>query len=134
MTEADGKGQAEQFSAAAGEAQNETSEAAQSMKSQARDFAEQQKATSAAQIGDVANAMHEAADDLHQKIPLAADYVTEVAGRLDGFASTLREKSVDQMVGNVTDFARKQLAMFFAGTVAAGFALSRFLKSSGSKG
>jgi hypothetical protein len=34
------------------------------------------------------------------------------------------------MLGNVSDFARRQPAVFFAGAIAAGFALSRFAKSS----
>lgn len=118
--------------AAAEETQKKATAAAEEVRSQARAFVEQQKATGAEQIGDVADAMKSAANDLQGKMPLAADYVEDVAERLDAVASTLRERSVDEMVGKVRDFARKQPAMFFAGAVATGFALSRFLKSSAS--
>lgn len=118
---------------AAGEGtQKKATAAAEELGSQARGFVEQQKATGAEQIGDVADAMKSAANDLQGKMPLAAEYVEDVAERLDAVASTLRERSVDEMVGKVRDFARKQPAMFFAGAVATGFALSRFLKSSAS--
>jgi hypothetical protein len=65
---------------------------------------------------------------------MAAGYIKDVAKQLDTMASALRERSVDDMLGDVTDFARKQPALFFAGAVAAGFALSRFAKSSANRG
>jgi hypothetical protein len=45
-------------------------------------------------------------------------------------ATALKERSVDDMLASVADFARRQPALFFAGAVATGFALSRFSKSS----
>ncbi len=118
--------------AAAEETRKKPTATAEEVRSQARAFVDQQKATGAEQISDVADTMKSAANDLQGKMPLAADYVEDVAERLDAVASTLRERSVDEMVGKVRDFARKQPAVFFAGAVATGFALSRFLKSSAS--
>lgn len=117
-------------SSAQARAQESANKAADSIKDRARDIAEQQKAAGADQISGVAEAMKAAAGDLRQKIPLASEYLDDVAGRLGQAATGLRERSVDEMLGNVTDFARKQPAAFFAGAVAAGFALSRFVKSS----
>lgn len=111
-------------------AQDNASRTADSIKDRARDAAEQQKTAGAEQIAGVADAMKAAAGELEEKIPLAAEYIEDVAGRLGEVASTLRERSVDDMLGNVAEFARKQPAVFFAGAVAAGFALSRFAKSS----
>ena len=111
-------------------AQGTANRAADSVKDRAREIAEQQKTAGAEQIGGVAEAMKAAAGDLEETVPLAAEYIDDVAGRLGQVASTLRERSVDDMLGNVADFARKQPAAFFAGAVAAGFALSRFAKSS----
>lgn len=126
----DGQGGESWMSSAAGRAQDTASKAADGIKGRARDLAEQQKAAGAEQIGGVADAMKAAAHDLEEKVPVAAEYIDEVAGHLGQVASTLRERSVDDMLGNVADFARKQPAAFFAGAVAAGFALSRFAKSS----
>jgi hypothetical protein len=117
-------------SLAAERAQGAANEAADTIKSRARDVAEQQKQAGAEQIEGVADAMKAAADDLERKVPLAAEYIDEVAGQLGSVASALRQRSIDDMVGNVADFARKQPTAFFAGAVAAGFALSRFAKSS----
>lgn len=98
-----------------------------------REGAERQKAAGADRISDAADAMKAAADDLEEKIPLAAEYVDDLAGRLGSVASALRERSVDDMLGSCADFARRQPAVFFAGAVAAGFALSRFAKSTASR-
>lgn len=104
------------------------------LKDRARNVAEQQKEAGADQIGDVAEAMQAAAGKLEQQMPMAALYVEDVAAQLGAMASALRERSIDDMLGNVADFARKQPALFFAGAVATGFALSRFAKSSANRG
>jgi hypothetical protein len=124
----------EAFSSAADEAQQHAGAAAERAKSQARDFAQQQKSAGADQVGGVAHAMEAAADQLQGQMPLAAEYIEEVAGRLNTMASAIRERSIDDMLGNVAEFARKQPALFFAGAVATGFALSRFAKSSANRG
>jgi hypothetical protein len=103
------------------------------LKERAHEMAEQQKAAGAQQIGEAARAIEAAAGDLKDKMPLAAEFVEDVAARLDALASTLTEHSVDEMLGNVAGFARRQPAVFFAGAIAAGLALSRFAKSSGNR-
>jgi hypothetical protein len=122
------------FSSATEQAQKQAGAVGERVKSKARDIAEQQKAAGADQIGGVANAMGAAADELERQMPLAAEYIDDVAKQLGSVASSLRQQSVDDTLGNVADFARKQPALFFAGAVAAGFALSRFAKSSANRG
>jgi hypothetical protein len=63
-------------------------------------------------------------------MPQAAEYVHDLARRLETAASAIRERSVDDLINSASDLARKQPAVFFAGAVLTGFALSRFLKSS----
>jgi hypothetical protein len=116
------------------EAQKQPSDLADQVKSKARDVAEQQKSAGADQIGGVAHAMEAAAGELHEQMPQAAEYVEKVAGQLSAAASALRERSVDEILGTVNEFARQQPAVFFAGAIAAGFALSRFAKSSANRG
>ena len=70
------------------------------------------------------------ADELEKELPQAASYVHEAADRFERAASALRERSVDDLFRSVSDFARNQPATFFGSAVVAGFALSRFLKSS----
>jgi len=128
------EGSAPSVSATMEQAQKTASAATDRLKNRARDKArdleEQQKAAGADQLGGMAQAMEAAAGELQKQMPLAAEYVDDVAARLDDLASALRERSVDDMLGNVSDFARRQPAVFFAGAIAAGFALSRFAKSS----
>ena len=124
----------EVFSSAAEETQKRAGTVAERVKSKARNVAEQQKNAGVNQIGGVANAMEAAAGELEREMPMAAGYIADVAKQLDTMASALRERSVDDMLGNVADFARKQPTVFFAGAVAAGFALSRFAKSSANRG
>jgi hypothetical protein len=39
---------------------------------------------------------------------MAAEYIEEVAGQFDTMASTLRQRSVDDILDSATAFARKQ--------------------------
>ena len=95
-----------------------------------RKLAEQQKQAGADQIGGVARAVQGAAREIEQKMPQAAGFIHDAATRLEGAAASLRERSVDDLMRSLNDFARTQPAVFFGGAVLAGFALSRFLKSS----
>jgi flagellar biosynthesis/type III secretory pathway protein FliH len=113
--------------------QSQANAATESIKQRARDVAEQQKRAGADQISGIAKAVEAAATDLQGAVPQAAEYIHDFASRLDSVASALREHSADEMLSKVNDFARKQPAVFFAGTVVTGFALSRFLKSSASR-
>jgi hypothetical protein len=60
-----------------------------------------------------------------------ASYVHGAAAQLEDAAKTLRHRSVDELIDGIGSFARAQPAVFFAGAVLAGLALTRFLKSSG---
>jgi hypothetical protein len=100
------------------------------VKERARTVAEQQKKTGADQIGGVARAIHGAANEIEQEMPHAAGFIHDAAAKLEGAADSLREHSVDDLIRSLNNFARSQPAAFFGGAVLAGFALSRFLKSS----
>ena len=91
--------------------------------------AEMQKAGGADRLAGLSKAVHEAADDLGQEMPKAAGYVHAVADRLGDASSSLRNRNIEEIVETVNDFARKQPAASFVGALVAGFALSRFLKS-----
>jgi methyl-accepting chemotaxis protein len=89
--------------------------AAASAKQKARAVAEQQKSRAANRIGGVADAFGDAAKDLGREVPQVAEHMDDVSKRL---------------IQTAAAFARRQPAVFFAGAVFTGFALSRFLKSS----
>jgi hypothetical protein len=95
--------------------------------------ADEAKAKGVDQMAGVSRAVHGAADELGRELPQAAGYIHSVADRLDSATSELREHSVEDLVSTFNNFARRQPATAFAGSVLAGFALSRFLKSSAAR-
>jgi hypothetical protein len=105
-------------------------EAADAMKGRAREMADEAKDKSTDQLTGVSRAVHDAADRLGQELPQAAGYVHSAADQLDSASAALRERSIEDLVSSFSSFARRQPVAAFAGSVLAGFALSRFLKSS----
>jgi hypothetical protein len=106
--------------------QNATSK----IKDQARTAAEQTKLTGAEHLEGMTRAVHGAADELGHELPQAAHYIHSAAEQLEKASSALRQRSVEDLAGDFSAFARRQPTVAFAGAVLAGFALSRFLKSS----
>jgi molecular chaperone DnaK (HSP70) len=100
------------------------------VKERARNLAEEEKSAGADQLGRVAAAMEKASDELEKAMPSAAQAIDDMAHRLGELASSLRQRSVDDMLNEASAFGRRRPGTFFVGAVAAGFALSRFVKSS----
>jgi hypothetical protein len=93
--------------------------------------AEMEKDRGAAAMRGFAKAIRTAAGDLDGQSPEIARHFRGAAGSVESFSDNLRSRSVGDLFSAATDLARKQPAAFFAGAVVAGFALSRFLKSTG---
>jgi len=96
---------------------------------QAQSFAERQKTLGAEQIGGVARAVHSAAREFEGQMPIVAKSVHDAAARLEGAAASLRDQSPAELISGLNRFAREQPAVFFGAAILAGFAASRFLKS-----
>jgi hypothetical protein len=122
---------AEDLSSLGKKATSNMAEAAESAKAEARRIAAQQKDAGADRLGEVAGAVHGAARSLEAGMPQMASYVHGAAAQLEDAATTLRHRSVDELMDGISSFARAQPAVFFGGAMLAGFALTRFLKSSG---
>jgi hypothetical protein len=105
-------------------------DAARAVFEEARGFAEERKSAAADNVGRLSRAVHGAAEQLGHELPQAAGFIHSAADRLHSASKTMRERSLEDMVGDFTSFARRQPVAAFAGAVLAGFALSRFLKSS----
>jgi hypothetical protein len=114
-------------------ARDQAARAAGQVQDQAQAFLSEQKEVAADHIEGVAKVLHETVGQLRQKSPGAVtDYAERAVEGLDSVANALRERDMRDLVGQVEDFARRQPVLFIAGSVAIGFALARFLKSSGS--
>lgn len=115
-------------------AKSDIAQAAETAKAEARRIAGRQKEAGADRLGEVAGAVHGAARSLEAGMPQVASYVHDAAVRLEGAARTLRTRNVDDLMDEVGRFARSQPALFFGGAMLAGFALTRFLKSTAPNG
>ena len=120
----------DQAASALSDAKDQVTELAGGVADQARGIVEEQKSAGAERLSGFAHAVHRAAGELEDEVPVAAEYVRDAAAGLESVSRALRQRSVDDIIGTLEDFARTQPVAFFSGAVVAGFALSRFLKSS----
>lgn len=120
-----------QARAQAQEAADQAKQAARQARDAAHSIMQRQKDYGADQMDGIARAAHGAAHELESQLPMAADYVRDAATRLERASASLRERDVEDLLGSIAQFARSQPAALFGGAVVAGFAISRFLKSSG---
>lgn len=119
---------------AADEAVNSGREALDQAQGRIRSLLEQQTGRAADQLGGVANALHKAAEQLNaENGGMVADYAEQAAGRVERVADMLRDATIDDIVGEVEGFARRQPEVFIGAAFAAGFLVARFIKSSGER-
>ncbi len=95
----------------------------------AKSLAERQMTAGVGAIDSVGRVVRKVAEDLETELPAVAPYVAEAASGIESASTTIRDRSVGQIVEMVSDFGRKQPATFMAGAVALGLLLSRFVKS-----
>jgi len=101
----------------------------QPLKEDAIELAEEQKARGADRIQTLAQAVHGAAEEIGKQVPQAAGYIHSGAEQLERASQMLRDNSVDDLVQMTKRLAREQPLTFIGGSVAAGFVLARFLRS-----
>ncbi|HEY8697050.1 MAG TPA: hypothetical protein VIM02_05490 [Rhizomicrobium sp.] len=102
----------------------------QPLKDDALELAEEQKSRGADRIQTLAKAVHGAAEEIGKQVPQAAGYIHTGAEQLERASRALRENSVDDLLRMTQRLAREQPLAFIGGSVAAGFVLARFLRSS----
>jgi gas vesicle protein len=95
-----------------------------------RDAVQDQKNAGADFISGVAGAVRRAANEFDDHIPQAGQYIRRAAAQIDSASEALRRRDLNELLGGVQDFARRQPTAFLGATVLAGFAVVRLLKSS----
>lgn len=79
-----------------------------------------------------AQAIRKAGDELRQQDQtMAAQLVGQAAGTLERVTRSIEGTSLDDMIGQVRSFARRNPVAFIGGAMLAGFALARFARASG---
>jgi hypothetical protein len=91
---------------------------------------EEQKTAGAGAIGDVARAAKGAADNFQDRAPELANAVRNVANRVEGVSNDIRDRSVNELMGSVADFAAEKPLAFFGCGILAGLVISRLLSTS----
>ena len=91
---------------------------------------EDQKTAGAGAIGDVARAAKDAADNFQERAPELAKAVKTVAGRVEGISNDIRDRSVNELMASVTEFAGQKPIAFFGCGILAGLVISRLLTTS----
>lgn len=115
----------------ASEARQYAGDMANRAKEKSRTVFDERKETTVGQVNTVAHAFRSTADQLQgEGQDQVARYVGIAAEQLEAFSNRLREKDLDTLISDAQNLARRSPTAFFAGTVAAGFLLARFLKSS----
>jgi hypothetical protein len=108
----------------------QASELASNVAGELETSAEDQKRRGAETMRAFAGAVQHAAGELDYASPVVARQFRTAAQKVEELSEGLRDRSVRDLVSDVSEFARRQPLWFFGGAVIAGFALSRFLKSS----
>lgn len=111
-------------------------DSAKQLGEQARDEGKQRveeaRGTAAGKVDTLADSVKAAASQLSENdIGHLSEYVSDLAENMSRLSTSLREKSGDEMLRDVTRLARENPALFITGSLAIGFGLSRFARASG---
>ena len=101
-------------------------------RSRIRTQLETQKEKATGGLGVVAQALHQTGQHLQGQSEAAAvgDYADAIAEQVERLSGYLRQRSMDDLVSDVQDLARRQTALFLGGAFVLGLLTARFLKSS----
>ncbi|HET8632325.1 MAG TPA: hypothetical protein VFL91_33275 [Thermomicrobiales bacterium] len=118
-------------SQAADQVQDKAGQVADQARQQATAQLASQKERATGGLGTVAHAMRETGDHLRdQDQDTVAGYADQAADQVERLATYLRQRNVNELIGDAQDFARRQPALFLTGAFALGVLGARFLKSS----
>lgn len=114
------------------QAQQKTGEVVDQAKQQAASQLSVQKDRAAEGLGSVADALRQTSRQLEQQQAAGpiGDYAARAADQIDRFSTYLQHRDVNQIVGEVERFARREPVLFLGGAFALGALAARFLKSS----
>jgi hypothetical protein len=116
---------------ATSEAKQQVKEVTRAAQEQAGSFLGEQKDMAAERIEGVAQALRQAGQELAGRDEgTLAQYTDSLAGQLDKFSNSLRDREIGALLDDAKQLAYRQPELFVAGALAAGFVLGRFFKSS----
>lgn len=122
----------EQASQAGEQIKQQASNWAEDAKSRGKQMLHERKSSAAEQMSGVARALRQSAEQCQQEEGQqgAGRVLEQAASGLEQLSDMLRKRDIDSMIEQAGTLMRRQPALFVGGAIAAGFVLSRFLKSS----
>lgn len=81
-------------------------------------------------LGSLVRAMQAAGKEVTAESPGLANSIDEAASHVEAFADTIRGRTVSELASSAAELAKRNPTVFLAGAIAAGFAVSRFVRSS----
>jgi methyl-accepting chemotaxis protein len=88
---------------------------------------EEHKTAGASAIADAARSAREAADGFEDQAPQVASVIRGAAGAVERVSNDIKDRSVNELMDSVTDFAQRQPLAFFGCGIVAGLIVSRLL-------
>jgi hypothetical protein len=122
----------EAITAAARAVASQASEIVGNVAGQLGSSVDEQKGRGADSLVGFAHAIKTAAAELEGQSPVIARKFRGASDQIERFSGRLRDRRVEDLITDYSNLARTQPVAFFAGALIAGFALSRFIKSSAS--
>jgi gas vesicle protein len=100
-----------------------------------REQLESGKQTTASQAEKIADVIEHASSRLEENnLQTLADYASEIGTTIKNFSEGLHNRSVDDLVVDIRDIARRNPTAFLLGSIVIGVGISRFFKASPSVG
>lgn len=124
---------AEGSGGALGDVKEIGTELASAVRESATSLFEEQRNRAADGIAAVGEALRQSARSLDQSGGNMAHYADQAAQQIGDFATTLRNRSWNELAADVEDFARRWPTAFMAAAVGVGFAAGRFLMASAAR-
>lgn len=113
------------------QAKEQTGQAMEQARTSAFTMMDQQKSRAADGLGSVAQALRQTGDSLRSGDQGSlSQYADRAADTVDQFSQQLRSKSVEELLDDAEDFARREPEVFLGGAVLLGLLASRFFKAS----
>lgn len=112
------------------QARQQTGQAMDQVRGSAFQMVDQQKSRAADGLGSVAHALHQTGDNLSGDQGALGQYAHRAADTIDQLSEQLRNKSVDQLLSEAENFARREPEVFLGGAVLLGLLAARFFKAS----
>jgi uncharacterized protein YjbJ (UPF0337 family) len=114
---------------AAGIARDQAGDAAAALKEKVRTATDGIRQDAAGQASTASSTLRRSAEGLDQELPWMRSALDKAADGIDHLSSALQKGDVNETLHHVTEFARRQPALFMGLSVAVGFALARVGKT-----